>query len=122
MKHPLRKEQMRVRIPKGTTITGTFPGAARTAGTSFTVDVFDIYVGYVARDAWDGRHMVGKPTSVVWVGSGGYWHYADFEDVEIVEGAEHLESIAKTFRFPLVTRADVATALAKYEADSSAFA
>lgn len=71
-------------IPKGTLINGTFPGPDKRAGRTYTVKVHSIDAGYVPNTPWDGRHGVGRHAEVCWVGTGGYWHYAALEDVDLV--------------------------------------
>lgn len=98
----------RVRVPKGTVINGTFPEGLKEAGRAYTVAVHDVtheYGGvcYCHRDGsqdWTtspedphpvaltnghGKHCSPPtPAQVCWVGTGGYWHYADLNDVEVM--------------------------------------
>lgn len=64
---------MKARIPKGTYVWGTFPAGDKIQGVTRVVRLKAI-------DKHSG--MTGKP-AVVWAGTGGYWHYALVEDVEI---------------------------------------
>lgn len=74
-----------IRIPKGTRITGTFPGDPKIAGRTYTVTVFDSTAEY------EGDAKFGKrEAEVTWVGTGSYWHNARLADVELiaVKGAQ----------------------------------
>ena len=100
--------KIKVRIPKGTVITGSFPGPAKVAGRTYVVEIqpHHLYAGYLPNDDWDRRHGLGVAASVSWTGAGGYWHEADWEDVEVIEGADLVE-----FKFPPVSRETLAAAL-----------
>ena len=66
----------KVQIPKGTPLWGTFPGYRKVAGRTYTVEIVDsTAVGY---------EEFGEPY-VTWAGSGGYWHHANLNDVEVVK-------------------------------------
>ena len=65
----------KVRIPKGTVIWGTFKEGTKEAGRNQTVTVFD--------STPKGYEQYGEPY-IVWPGTGGYWHNARVEDVEIL--------------------------------------
>jgi hypothetical protein len=67
----------KVRIPKGTVITGTFPEGIKEAQRTYTVRVHAFDKGYPESVISEGR-----VDRVCWVGTGGYWHYADASDVE----------------------------------------
>lgn len=72
-----------VRIPKGTRITGTFPGASeKLARRTYVVSIFASDNEYTYKDYQD---TITVPAKVCWVGAGGYWHYANLDDVEVVE-------------------------------------
>lgn len=89
---PIEKGDL-VTIPKGTMVCSTKPGANKPASRTYTVKVFRMSTG-----ASDTKHEViypedgSKPFTktvtvpfenpkVVWVGSGGYWHEADINDI-----------------------------------------
>ncbi len=72
----------RVRIQRGSLITGTHPQGDRRAGRSYVVEVHDVTAGYDYTDRRGER--LHKPPQVCWVGAGGYWHYTDLENVEVV--------------------------------------
>lgn len=75
----------RVRIPKGATIRGTFPGPHKIAKRSYVVTVFtSTPVGYE-------KH--GTPY-ITWVGAHGYWHDADIADVEVLEDSSETRPAA----------------------------
>ncbi len=67
----------KVRIPKGTVITGTFPDRIKEAGRTYTVTAHAFDKGYPESVIGEGRE-----DRVCWVGAGGYWHYAAASDVE----------------------------------------
>lgn len=70
----------RVLIPKGTSITGTFPQRKKIAGRSYQVTIFSV------TDGWrETGFAPGQKPSITWVGEGGYWHDCDAADVEVVE-------------------------------------
>lgn len=73
----------RVSVPKGTLITGTFPGKAKRAKRTYTVTVFAYDVGYAESTLASGRE-----DRVCWVGGAGYWHYALASEVIKVD-CEH---------------------------------
>lgn len=99
-----RPSGVKARIPKGTIISGTFPGDDKVAGRTYVVDVRRVSSGYLP-DAYDiGKGRNGRIATITWVGSGDYWHDAPLEDVEIIEG--RVEDAM--FRpFPLITRKDL---------------
>jgi len=70
-----------VRIPKGTRISRpTFPGDREiVAGRTYSVILNDVYAGYV-----DPRDRSVVQPRLLWAGTGGYWCYADPNDVEVV--------------------------------------
>lgn len=74
-------------IPKGTLLRSTRPGESKfTARRTYRVQVKDIYSGYDARhDAYALRkhHTLLRNPEVVWAGTGGYWTYADVNDVKL---------------------------------------
>jgi hypothetical protein len=74
---------MRVRIPSGTVITGTFEGGEKLAERTYTITVIAADEGYEATNDHFGNTPATAPR-VCWAGSGGFWHYADAEAVEIV--------------------------------------
>lgn len=65
---------VRIKVPKGTVITGTFPNGTR-------VSRRDAYVVIDHIKPWPSD----SPTSVVWAGHQDYWNEASVEDVEITE-------------------------------------
>jgi hypothetical protein len=71
---------MRVRIPKGTYIHGTFKEREKLAGATYVVTVIAADKGF---DAIAGNNPEHAP-EVVWAGSGGYWHLCDAAEVEII--------------------------------------
>lgn len=77
----------KVRIPKGTVITGTFPERRKVAGRTYTVTAHHFDRGYTGDTHIppESKHYIGpRPPRLCWVGAGGYWHYADFADVEVL--------------------------------------
>ena len=79
---PFRQGQ-RVRIRKGTVISKTKSGSSFVAGRTYVVEVRSLdngADGYVR----DGHVVEAQNPRVVWVGSGGYWHSADINDVEVL--------------------------------------
>jgi hypothetical protein len=71
---------MRVRIPKGTYIHGTFKEREKLASRNQVVTVFAADTGF---DAIPGNNPDVAP-SIVWPGSGGYWHHCAAAEVEII--------------------------------------
>lgn len=76
----------RVRIPRGTTVWGTFPGSPKVAKRTHVVTAFD--------STPHGYERYGTPY-VTWVGEHGYWHHAAITDVEVLRsGMGHPEPVA----------------------------
>jgi hypothetical protein len=72
----------KVRVPTGTVIgTPHCKSKGKVAKRSYDVTLHDHYMGYI-----DGERVI-QPT-LLWAGSGGYWHYCDPNDVEIVSVAQ----------------------------------
>jgi len=89
---------MRARIPKGTIITGTFSGGAKEAGRTYSVEVHSVDAGHTGLchcrreepQAWNAtehsKHCFPpRPAQVCWVGTAGYWYYADLADVQLLD-------------------------------------
>lgn len=113
MQNPARPTGIKVRVPKGTEITGTFPKGRRVAGRPYIVDAFRLSPGYLPRNAWDIRNGVGRVASVTFVGSGGYWCEVAAEDVACVQG--HHRWAAFGASADLVTRERLAEAVASFD-------
>ena len=80
------KKGEKVRIPKGTIITGTFPEGTKEAGRSYVVTVFDVDPAYPAVLTHSGSELYpGREAQVTWPGTGGYWHHARVSDIEFIE-------------------------------------
>lgn len=69
----------RIRIPKGITVTGTFPGGKRTTKRMSVAEVFYVTSTYNEQEGKEG------PAKVVWGGHKGYWNEASYLDVEKIE-------------------------------------
>jgi ribosomal protein L27 len=80
---PIKKGNI-VLIKKGTKFHSTRDGQYHTAGKTYKIKVFDLYKGAQWMENHEEGEVVHNP-EVVWVGSGGYWHRADINDVEKVE-------------------------------------
>jgi len=72
----------RVRIPKGTVITGTFPEGIKEAKRSYTVTAFSFDPAYGGDPSYPS--IPPRTAKVCWVGAGGYWCYAELADVEVL--------------------------------------
>jgi hypothetical protein len=73
----------RVRVPKGTVITGTFAESIKEAKTSRVVVVHRVSSG------WEETRMVpGQVAEITWVGSGGYYHSCAASEVEVVSSPD----------------------------------
>ena len=66
-----------VRIPAGTVVHTTAPTSTYTTKRAQTVTVFDTTSGYINPDPVDhAPHGALILPTICWVGSGGYWRYA----------------------------------------------
>lgn len=77
---PIRKG-MKVTIPIGVRVRSTGPKRIKIAGSTRQVKVHHIGNGTPAYVSWDGEFIRPVNPSVVWVGSGSYWHEADLNEV-----------------------------------------
>ncbi len=73
--HPIQKGD-KVKIPKGTMVRGTSPKSPYITKREYTVTVFDVF-----SPGYEDCGLYVRP-AVCWVGSGGYWMYADMDQVE----------------------------------------
>jgi hypothetical protein len=71
-----------VTIPKGTLLGSTGPGKHGPAGRTYKVRIHSITNGWSReqRHPGDPEAMVVNPT-VQWAGAGGYWTWADMNDI-----------------------------------------
>lgn len=74
---------MTVVIPKGVQVRSTGPGGTKLSGTSRRVKVHHVANGSVAHRTYHGEFVRPVNPSVVWAGSGSYWHEADINSVTI---------------------------------------
>lgn len=75
----------KVRLKAGAAVRSTHPkyrGVGYDNPKTRTLNVFDVYTGYVDYHKID-RAQVRNP-EVVWVGTGGYWFYTDINNVEFI--------------------------------------
>ncbi|MCZ7862458.1 hypothetical protein O9X98_13880 [Agrobacterium salinitolerans] len=72
-----------VRLRKGLQFGTTHPSVKGPVKRNRTVEVHHTYEGYTS-DLEHGRKAVVCNPRVEWVGTGGYWCWADIDDIEIV--------------------------------------
>lgn len=75
---PVFKRGDRVVIPRGTLVSTTAPEQERLYKKSTTVKLHDIIKGVPAYISYD-EFFPPAPSKLLWVGSGGYWCYANAE-------------------------------------------
>jgi hypothetical protein len=73
-----------IRIPKGAEITGTFPKRVKHCRRDNEIVVHRVAPGWPATSPH--RYDQAKPDEIVWAGAGGYWHYVQADQVELVAG------------------------------------
>jgi len=71
-----------ISIPKGCPYTSTrYPGTTLKTGTTHIVKVFSVDTGCDAYVNYHEEQVPPRNPSIQWVGSGGYWHRADINDI-----------------------------------------
>ena len=87
---PVKKGQ-RVRVRKGAKVTGTFQGGKEgiILARSQVVTVHALDKGYLNfLEGRDRKSPKMVQSRVVWAGSGGYWRYAELNDVEVLKDGQ----------------------------------
>ncbi|MNR87627.1 hypothetical protein D3C71_1309430 [compost metagenome] len=76
----------KVRLKAGAKVRSTHPkyrGVGYINPKTRTVEIFDTHEGYANPNAHHRDPSLRHP-EIVWVGTGGYWFYADFNDIEVM--------------------------------------